>query len=150
MGIYVLLCGGFLWCIFGLVNQLKPITMKKIAVVIFAFVMFCLQSGFAQTVNPIHSYFYQVNGNAAFQENIHIPGSNPDGKRKIHVQVSSQKTDNIPSDKANVWIYSLDHTTSYGPYSVSSGNGLTVYIDDRLWGACVTSENHAMVDVWID
>jgi hypothetical protein len=124
--------------------------MKKIAVVIFAAVMFCLQGGFAQTINPIPSYFCPVNGNAAFQEYLHTAGGNTDGKRKIHVQVSSQSDNAIPSNIVNVWIYSVDHTTSYGPYSVSFGNPLSVDIDDRLWGAYVISNNLLMVDVWIN
>ncbi|MDP1623862.1 MAG: hypothetical protein Q8M08_16165 [Bacteroidales bacterium] len=125
--------------------------MKKIYVAIFICVLFCLQGTFAQTIRPwpIPSFNIPVFGRALFQENIHLSTDNTDGRRRIHIQVSSQKTPDTLANPVTVWIYSIDHTTVIGPYSVIYGVTLTVDIDDREWGVMVEARETVVVSVWI-
>jgi hypothetical protein len=125
--------------------------MKKILVAIFIIVLFCLQGVFAQTLRPwpIPSFYIPVIGTALFQENIHPSTDNTDGRRRIHIQVSSQKTLDTLTNPVTVRIYSLDHATILGPYSVNYGVTLTVDIDDREWGVMVEASEVVVVSVWI-
>lgn len=125
--------------------------MKKILVAIFIIVLFCLQGVFAQTLRPwpIPSFYIPVFGRAVFQENVHPSTDNTEGRRRIHIQVSSQKTPDTLTNPVTVRIYSLDHTTILGPYSINYGVTLTVDIDDREWGVMVEASEAVVVSVWI-
>ncbi|MDP1621274.1 MAG: hypothetical protein Q8M08_02940 [Bacteroidales bacterium] len=125
--------------------------MKKIFVAIFICVLFCLQGTIAQTIRPwpIPSYNIPVFGRALFQENAHPTTDNTDGRRRIHIQVSSQKTPDTIAPSATIWVYSLDHSTIYGPYTVNVGTTMTVDIDDREWGVMVEADESIVVSVWI-
>ena len=67
----------------------------------------------------------------------------------MQIQVTSQKTPDTTTCQATVWVYSLDHTTVLGPYTVLCGETLTVDIDDRDWGTLVESDVPVVVSVWI-
>lgn len=110
-----------------------------------------LQGTLAQTYRPlpIPSFNVPVSGNTLFQESNNPSGGNTEGKRRIHVQVSSQKNADTISPFATIWVYSLDHTTIYGPFTVASGTTLTVDIDDRDWGVLVEANESVVVSVWI-
>ena len=125
--------------------------MKKIFVATIICVLFCLHGTFAQTIRPwpIPSFNIPVFGRALFQENVHPSKDNTEGRRKLHIEVSSQKTPDTLTNPVTVWIYSLDHTTILGPYSVNYGMTLTVDIDDREWGVIVESSETVVVSVWI-
>jgi hypothetical protein len=125
--------------------------MKKIFVATIICVLFCLQGTFAQTNRPwpIPSFNIPVFGRALFQENIHPSNDNTEGRRRLHIEVSSQKTPDTLTNPVTVWIYSLDHTTILGPYSINYGVTLTVDIDDREWGVMVESSVTVIVSVWI-
>jgi hypothetical protein len=125
--------------------------MKKIFVATIICVLFCLQGTFAQTIRPwpIPSYNIPVFGRALFQENVHPSNDNTEGRRRVHIEVSSQKTPDTLTNPVTVWIYSLDHTTVLGPYSVNYGVTLTVDIDDREWGVMVESSQTVVVSIWI-
>jgi hypothetical protein len=125
--------------------------MKKLLVVIFIAILFTLQGTLAQTVRPwpIPSFNIPVFGRALFQENTNPSNDNTDGRRRIHIQVSSQKTPDTTASDATIWVYSLDYTTIYGPFAVNIGTTLTVEIDDREWGVMVESDATIVVSVWI-
>lgn len=114
-------------------------------------ILFSLQAIIAQTVRPwpIPSYNIPVLGMALFQENHPASVGNTEGKRRIHIQVSSQKTPDTLAHSATVWVYSLDHATLYGPYTVFVGTTLTVDIDDREWGVMVEADEPLVISVWI-
>ncbi|MDD4604546.1 MAG: hypothetical protein PHF97_12185 [Bacteroidales bacterium] len=125
--------------------------MKKILVVIFISILFSLQGILAQTFRPfpIPSFNIPVFGRALFQENVHPSDDNTEGRRRIHIQVSSQKASDTISSSASIWVYSLDHTTIHGPYTVNLGATLIVDIDEREWGVMVESRETVVVSVWI-
>lgn len=126
--------------------------MKKLFIFIFILGHWCLQETFSQTIRPwpIPSFNIPVFGRALFQENIHPDNDNTEGKRRIHIQVSSQNGPETYPNSALVWIYSLDQTTVMGPYSVTFGVTLSEDIDERQWGVLVQCEVEVVVDVWID
>jgi len=125
--------------------------MKKILVATFICVLFCLQGTVAQTIRPwpIPSFNIPVFGRALFQENLHPSNDNTEGRRRVHIEVSSMKTPDTLTNSVTVWIYSIDHTTVLGPYSVNYGVTLTVDIDDREWGVMVEASVTVIVSVWI-
>lgn len=116
----------------------------------FACILIAIQAGYAQNFKPlpIPSFESPVNGQSVFQENNPSSKSNTKGKRKIYVKVSSQRGVDSLACEATVWVYSLDHTTIYGPFIVSCGETLEVEIDEREWGVLVESEFMVYVDVW--
>jgi hypothetical protein len=82
---------------------------------------------------PIPSFNITFHGKATFQEQ------------------SSYAYDQMSENcSATVWVYSLDGTDTYGPYTVYGGETLDVEIDEREWGTMVQSDNPVIVDVWID
>jgi hypothetical protein len=104
-------------------------------------------SGQVVKIYPIPSYNVLVESSAIFQEML---PSNNKAKREIKVHIfPSHKSDSIPCF-AEVTIYSLDHQTVLGPYTVNCGETLSVEIDEREWGVAVTSYNPVDVSVWID
>jgi len=104
-------------------------------------------SGQVVKIFPIPSYNVLVESSAIFQEM--LPSFNK-AKREIKVHIfPSHKSDSIPC-LAEVTIYSLDHQTVLGPYTVNCGETLSVEIDDREWGVSVTSLIPVEVSVWID
>ena len=125
--------------------------MKRILVATLICVLFCLQGTVAQTIRPwqIPSLNIPVFGSALFQENLHPSNDNTEGRRKVYIEVSYQKTPDTLTNSVTVWIYSIDHTTVLGPYSVNYGVTLTVDIDDREWGVMVESSVTVIVSVWI-
>jgi hypothetical protein len=106
---------------------------------------------YAQTIRPWPIPFFNIPvfGRALFQENLHPTNDNTEGRRRVHIEVSSQKTPDTLTNPVTVCIYSLDHTTVLGPYSVNYGVTLTVDIDDRDWGVMVESSVTVIVSVWI-
>jgi len=99
---------------------------------------------------PIPSFNVLVETSAVFQEITEITPSNIDGIRVIHVHINApQKTDTCTCT-AEVLIYSLDHQSVLGPYSVECGTTLSVEIDAREWGVLVTTKTPVDVSVWID
>jgi uncharacterized membrane protein len=95
---------------------------------------------------PIPSYNILVNGYANFRDN-YVTRSNPTkAKQELHVQVRT--ANGSQNCQATVWIYSLDQTTVFGPYTVTCGQTLTIPIDEREWGVLIESEEDVIVDVW--
>ena len=95
--------------------------------------------------NPIPSYNFPVYQRANFQENLGPTRA----KKKVNVaaQCGSVKT---MTCSATVWIYSLDMQTIYGPFTLYGGQTLTLEVDGREWGVFVESDDHVIVDVWIE
>ena len=127
--------------------------MRRLSFLFFACLLICLQDGFSQIVKPwpIPSYNIPVNGTAFFQESSSQTENNLNrGRRKIHVQVLSQKTLDTLSCQATVHVYSLDGLDILGPYTVTCGSTLEVEIDEREWGALVESTYEIHVSVWIE
>ena len=99
-------------------------------------------------VYPIPSYNVAVNGYANFKNNLQSIKNPIKAKQELDVQVrSGSGTHNCT---AIVWVYSLDQTTVFGPYTVTCGQTLSVPIDERQWGVLVESEEEVIVDVWIE
>lgn len=95
--------------------------------------------------NPIPSYNVPVYYRANFQET-----EGPTRARKkvhVYVQCGSVKTATCP---ATVWVYRLDMQVIYGPFTVAGGETLTFDVGEGEWGVYVESDNHVIVDVWID
>ena len=111
--------------------------------------LFGCSGTYSQTIPtyPIPSNNILVNGYANFHDNIRNSKTNPT-KAKMEVNVKVQNVSGSSNCQATVWIYSLDHTTVLGPYTVLCGQTLTVPIDEREWGVLVESEENVVVDVW--
>ena len=127
--------------------------MKKLTLLSLFCLLFCLQQATGQVIKPwpIPSFNVAVSGIAVFQENCSSDQTKSIlEKRKIHVQVSCQKSADTVSCPIRVWIYSLDGLDTLGPYCVSCGQTLEVEIDDREWGALVVADMAINVSVWIE
>ncbi len=123
--------------------------MKTVCFILCFIVCISINSLSGQVVKiyPIPSYNVLVESSAIFQEM--LPSFNK-AKREIKIHIiPSLKSDSIPCF-AEVTIYSLDHQTVLGPYTVNCGETLSVEIDDREWGVSVTSNTPVDVSVWVD
>lgn len=113
---------------------------------IFSFlIIFMLGITSVLAQNPIPSYNFPVYQRANFQEN-----QGPTrAKKKVNVEVQCGLVKSLTCT-ATVWIYSLDLQTIYGPFSISGGETLTIEVDGEEWGVFVESDDHVIVDVWIE
>lgn len=123
--------------------------MKKTLFVSVILFLFALQGLKAQ--NPIPSYNFPVHYRANFQERtgVAFQGDNCLEKRDVIVRTSCGSTGKTTCS-ATVWVYSLDGQSIYGPFTVYGGETLRVEIDERQWGVYVESDDHVIVDVWIE
>ena len=101
--------------------------------------------------NPIPSYNFPVSRQANFVEQrpILTTSDNSREKRQVIVKTTCVGSE-ISNCSATVWVYSLDGTTVYGPFTMYGGQTLRVDIDDREWGVYVTTDDQIVVDVWIE
>ena len=122
--------------------NLKPKTMKYLAPFL---IMFMVGLSALQAQNPIPSYNFPVYQRANFQE---TQGPTR-AKKKVNVavQCGSVKTSVC---SATIYIYSLDFQTIYGPFTVNGGETLSMEVDGGEWGVYVESDDHVVVDVWIE
>ncbi|NCA75639.1 MAG: hypothetical protein EOM90_04835 [Alphaproteobacteria bacterium] len=124
--------------------------MKKVLIPVFVIMMVLVVKAVnAQVIPtyPIPSFNVKVIGYANFRQDYHSNSKSTREKRNVQVNITSA---NPYGCTATVWIYSLDHTTVLGPFTVTCGQTLTVPIDDRQWGVLVESEEEVVVDVWIE
>jgi hypothetical protein len=131
--------------------SLKIKSMKKFLLVTVILILFAgITQGYSQTLPtyPIPSFNVVVNGDALFRENAHSLNS-PPAREKRDVNVEVKSASGSMNCQATVWVYSLDHTTVLGPYTVNCGATLTVGIDEREWGVLVESDDDIIVDIWI-
>ena len=107
--------------------------------------VFMIGLSVVQAQNPIPSYNFPVYQRANFQE---MQGPTR-AKKKVNVavQCGSAKTSVC---SATIYIYSLDFQTIYGPFTVSGGETLSMEVDGGEWGVYVESDDHVVVDVWIE
>ncbi|MCX6303846.1 MAG: hypothetical protein NT040_02655 [Bacteroidetes bacterium] len=123
--------------------------MKKVLFPVLVIMMMLVEQVInAQAIPtyPIPSYNVRVIGYANFRQDYHLNSKSTREKRNVQVNITSS---NPYGCTATVWIYSLDHATVLGPFTVTCGQTLTVPIDDRQWGVLVESEEEVFVDVWI-
>jgi len=97
---------------------------------------------------PIPSFNVLVDPAAIFQDM--QGGSNSKAKREIIVHTKKSNKSDSSSCFASVTLYTLDHQTILGPYTVNCDETLSVEIDDRDWGVSVTSLTEIEVSVWIE
>lgn len=123
--------------------------MKKIIFILLLFFAFTANSLNAQ--NPIPSWNVPVYYRANFMETAKMNTSftkNSRGKRVLHVDAQTGGV--TPSACGTVWVYSTDSLSVIGPLQLCSGESLSVDIDDREWGVLVESDDHLVLDVWIE
>jgi len=126
--------------------------MKKIFLLTISILM--VNIVFAKTGNPIPSYNFLLTSNATFQEN--NPGGpvnyNHPSDEKRDMDVTNGASGNGPTGGCSivVYIYRLDNSIVLGPYSVPSGQTLTVPIDGNAWGVAVSTNSPTYISVWAD
>ena len=123
--------------------------MKKIILLLVFFL--AMTPGLLKAQNPIPSWNVPVYFRANFQElnkGISNQSKASRGKRVLHV--NAQHGISGPVDCGTVWIYSLDSLNVIGPLQLCEGETLTIEIDENEWGVLVESEEHLVVDVWIE
>ncbi|MEI6683246.1 MAG: hypothetical protein WCO44_11490 [Bacteroidota bacterium] len=98
---------------------------------------------------PIPSSVVTVDGAAVFREEARPMVGNPTKEKRV-VNVEVKAAGPTGNCTTTVWVYSLDHTSVLGPFSVGCGETLTVGIDEREWGVLVESDDNILVNVWID
>ena len=124
--------------------------MKKICmftILLIPFLSFLKSYSQPVPVYPIPSYNVEVQGYANFVEN-YGNSNHPNQvleKRDVSVLIKS----GTHRCEGTAWVYTLDHLTVLGPYSLICDETLVVEIDDQSWGVLVFSENDVLVDVWI-
>ncbi|MEI6899721.1 MAG: hypothetical protein WCL00_07585 [Bacteroidota bacterium] len=96
---------------------------------------------------PFPSNNVSVNGYANFANLNSVKECNPKRERQVNIHLKSGSVGN-PNCEATIWVYSLDQTTVFGPYTLNCGETLTIKIDGREWGGLVESEEEVIVDVW--
>jgi hypothetical protein len=112
---------------------------------LFFLVIFLMGVTAIQAQNPIPSYNFPVNQRANFQE---TQGPTR-AKKKVNVAVQCTSTKTLACS-ATIWVYSLDFQTVYGPFTVYGGGVLSLDVDEGEWGVYIESEDHVLVDVWIE
>jgi hypothetical protein len=136
--------------------NIKLFTLKNNAMKKFMFLTFVCAMLFstfkvqAQAPRPytIPSYNIGVNGLANFQESTLGDSTYLYGKKFLRVRTTWMSS--LSSCNLAVYVYSLDGLDYTGPYSVSSGQVLSVEADNRTWGVLVQAECDVQSDVWID
>jgi len=66
----------------------------------------------------------------------------------LHVDAHSGGA--TPAPTGTLWVYCTETQTVIGPLSIYAGQSLTFDIDDHEWGVLVESDDHLVVDVWIE
>jgi hypothetical protein len=97
---------------------------------------------------PIPSYGVALEGRGNFVNSNRVLIEKSRKDRLVNVIVRAEFSSNNPI--AKVWIYTTDHETILGPFSVLSSEQLSVNIDDHDWGVLIESDGKVSVDVWID
>ena len=124
--------------------------MKKLLFLTLLF--FVAQYTVVRAEQPIPSRHARIYHAGNFREHNNPWSHNPfllkskKEKRDMEIQVASSSS--TPKSMAIVYVYSSDLNDIVGPFNVSTGDFLTVPIDDRDWGVIIESDDHIYVDVW--
>ncbi len=130
--------------------------MKKILLLVVSILMVTVVFGQTKAYH-IPSYNTLVTGTANFVSGFNISTTNnqalsPD-KRDVDVENDGGAQSPNPGSigpSIVVLIYSLSNYTILGPYTVSSGQTITVPIDDSAWGVTITTCAPTYVSLWMD
>jgi hypothetical protein len=131
--------------------------MKKLFLLTVSILMVTVVFGqsISKPTDPIPSYNVLVIGQLGFGENVlAINGNQSLNAEKRDMNVSNDNGgSNAPVGEGlpiGVLIYRLDHSIILGPFSVPSGETLSVPIDDGLWGVTIGTDTPTYVSVWTD
>jgi hypothetical protein len=127
--------------------------MKKLYFISLLIFYFLPGQTFSQATNyyPIPSFNIQISGNAYFEENNLSQNLQNESRGRRVIKAGAQNTlMNFGTEQAIVWFYSLDKQDILGPFDLLEGEVVSQEIDDRLWGARVTTDSEMVVSVWID
>lgn len=127
--------------------------MKKLVLISFLLMLGSMvtfaggNGGGNHKINPIPSFNVLVEGATGFYEMNTPPPSK--AKRQMNVRTTSISPKNgiFP---VTIWLTTDMGTVVMGPYVINVGETLVQQIDNRKWGAVVTSDYPVTVDVWID
>ena len=120
--------------------------MKKI-ILLSVIIYFTLISGsFAQIINPIPSYNYQMTSSQALFGEIRSAGN---GKEKRDMDVEISTASHWPGQIfAKVWVVKKNGNVVKGPFIIYPGQLLQVPIDNGKWGVIVNCDWEVAVDVY--
>ena len=155
----ILLCNKLINCILHVSNCIFSFTvfidslslnitaMKKL-ILFSVFIYLLISRGYCQY--PIPSYDVPVYHHSTFyeKEESRTAKGNFKGQKRMCIRITHGT--NKVSFYAQVWVFTLDLKTVLGPYTATCDTTLYVNIDDQQWGVRVESDDHIMVDVWID
>ena len=121
--------------------------MKKL-ILFSAFICLFIARGYCQY--PIPSYDVPVYHHSTFyeKEESRTAKGNFKGQKRMCIRITHGT--NKVSFYAQVWVFTLDLKTVLGPYTATCDTTIYVNIDDQQWGVRVESDDHIIVDVWIE
>ena len=126
--------------------------MKKI--LLLTIMLFLVTVNFAKAGDPIPSYNVSLTGKAIFQEanSVSIQLNNPPSKEKRDMNVTDGGSANGPvgGSPIVVYFYRLDQTIVLGPYYLTTGQTMSIPIDNSPWGVSTISDSQTIVSVWAD
>jgi hypothetical protein len=128
-------------------------TITKMKKFLFLTILFFVaQSSIVRAEQPIPSFHARIYHVGNFREHNNVSGHNPfqnkSTKEKRDMQIQATVANGNPKAFAIVYVYSLDMKDILGPFVINSGESLSIPIDERDWGAFITSEDHIYIDVW--
>jgi len=124
--------------------------MKKLLyLTLFCFIA---QINIVLAEQPIPAKHFPIHHMANFCEQNNGTSRNPflvkSTKEKRDMEIQASTATSGPKVAVIVYVYSEDLQDIEGPFTVDSGDNLSVPIDDRDWGVVVISDDHVYVDVW--
>ena len=124
--------------------------MKKLLLLTAIIFSAGLNGSIAQNVriNPIPSFNFYMQDNAAFQEPKSTFTSSKE-KRDMNVVVSGANHGCFQVF-ATVWVVKDFGSVILGPFFVDDSRQLSIGIGDGQWGTIIKSETDVFVSVWID
>ena len=122
--------------------------MKKI-ILLSVIICFAYLGGLmAQVINPIPSFNFPMTPSQALFGEIRV---NNNGKEKRDMLVEISTASHFSAQiTAKVWVVKKNGNVVKGPYTIETGEPLSVPIYIGKWGVIVNCEWNVFVDVWTD